>query len=110
MNGGGQTASAGSPGRLGALQLASYGFLTMPLAMAGLALLTYLPTFFAIDMGLGLGLVGGLFAAGRLLDIVTDPLIGHLSDRTRGPHGPRRPWMVYIHRPSPIRCKRFRAE
>ncbi len=93
------TAAAGGSGgasaaRLSAWQLLCYGFLTMPLAMAGLALLTYLPTFYAIDMGLGLGLVGGAFVAGRLLDIVTDPAIGHLSDQTRSRFGPRLPWMA----------------
>ena len=86
--------AATSGERLNAAQLTSYGFLTMPLAMAGLALLTYLPTFFAIDKGLGLAVVGGLFVAGRLLDIVTDPLIGHWSDRTRTRFGARKPWMV----------------
>ena len=80
--------------RLTAWQLVSYGLLSMPLAMAGLVLLTYVPTFYAIDMGLGLGLVGGLIAGGRILDILTDPLIGHLSDSTRSRLGPRKPWMI----------------
>ncbi len=80
--------------RLTAWQLTSYGLLTMPLAMAGLALLTYLPTFYAIDMGLGLGVVGAIFLGGRILDILTDPLIGNLSDRTRSRFGPRKPWMA----------------
>lgn len=45
-------------------------------------------------MGLGLGLVGGLFVAGRLLDVITDPLIGYASDRTRTRFGSRIPWMT----------------
>ncbi len=54
----------------------------------------YLPTYYAVDMGLGLGLVGAIFVFGRLLDIVTDPLIGHWSDETRSRFGPRKPWMM----------------
>jgi GPH family glycoside/pentoside/hexuronide:cation symporter len=37
--------------------------------------------------------VGALFAAGRLWDAVSDPLVGTLSDRTRTRIGRRRPWM-----------------
>ncbi|AMO72855.1 MFS transporter [Sphingorhabdus sp. M41] len=75
-------------------QLTCFGLLTTPLAMAGLAMAMYLPTFYAVDMGLGLGLVGAIFVLGRLLDIVTDPLIGHWSDETRSRFGPRKPWMI----------------
>ena len=89
-----QPVASSAPARLTAWQLVSYGLLTMPIAMAGLALLTYLPTFYAVDMGLGLGLVGAIFVAGRLFDIFTDPLIGHLSDSTRSRFGPRKPWML----------------
>ncbi len=54
----------------------------------------FVPTFYAVDMGLGFGLVGAVFVAGRLFDVITDPLIGHLSDETRTRWGPRRPWIV----------------
>ncbi len=37
--------------------------------------------------------VGALFAAGRLWDAVSDPIVGTFSDRTRTPLGRRRPWM-----------------
>lgn len=62
--------------------------------MSGLILVSFIPTFYAVDLGLGLGLVGLVFMAGRLLDIVTDPLIGYLSDQTRSRLGARRPWMI----------------
>ena len=74
--------------------LMSYGLLTMPLAMGGLVMLTYLPTFYAVDLGLGLTAVGIAAVLGRLLDVFTDPVIGHLSDQTRTRFGPRKPWMV----------------
>lgn len=75
-------------------QLLSYGLLTMPVAMAGLTLLTFLPTFYAVDLGLGLTVVGIVFAAGRIADVITDPIIGHWSDQTRTRFGPRKPWMA----------------
>ncbi|OAO02970.1 hypothetical protein A8B75_00085 [Sphingomonadales bacterium EhC05] len=75
-------------------QLTCFGLLTTPLAMGGLAMAMYLPTYYAVDMGIGLGLVGGIFVFGRLLDIVTDPLIGHWSDGTKSRFGPRKPWMI----------------
>jgi MFS family permease len=75
-------------------QLLSYGLLTMPVAMAGLTLLTFLPTYYAVDLGLGLSVVGIVFAAGRILDFITDPVIGHWSDQTRTRFGPRKPWMA----------------
>ncbi|NIZ11893.1 MFS transporter [Phaeobacter sp. HF9A] len=75
-------------------QVLGYGLLTTPLALTGFALVIYVPTFYAVDVGLGLGAVGAVFVAGRLLDVVSDPLIGHLSDRTRHRAGPRLVWIV----------------
>jgi len=66
----------------------------MPIAWSGTLLITFIPTYYAIELGLGLGLVGGLFVAGRLLDVITDPLIGYGSDRTRSRYGARIPWMI----------------
>lgn len=45
-------------------------------------------------MGLGLTVVGLVLLATRLFDVVTDPLIGILSDRTGGRLGRRRPWVL----------------
>jgi GPH family glycoside/pentoside/hexuronide:cation symporter len=38
--------------------------------------------------------MGLLFGLSRFWDAVTDPLVGHLSDRTRSRWGRRRPWLV----------------
>ena len=75
-------------------QLICFGVLTTPLAMANFAFVVFVPTFYAVDMGLGLGLVGAVFVAGRVFDVVTDPVIGYLSDETRSRWGPRAPWIV----------------
>lgn len=75
-------------------QLLCFGVLTTPLAMGGFAFVVFVPTYYAIDLGLGLGVVGAVIVAGRLFDVITDPLIGHLSDETRTRFGPRKPWIV----------------
>jgi len=75
-------------------QLICFSCLSAPLAMVGFAVVSFVPTFYAIDMGLGLAVVGAVFMFGRFFDVFTDPLIGALSDRTGGRRGPRVPWML----------------
>ncbi|WP_299934119.1 MFS transporter [uncultured Pelagimonas sp.] len=75
-------------------QLVCFSALSAPLAMVSFAVVSFVPTFYAIDMGLGLAVVGAVFMFGRFFDVFTDPLIGALSDRTGGARGPRVPWMV----------------
>lgn len=63
--------------------------MTIPLAV-------YLPGFYAQSHGgaLGLTAVGVIFTLSRLWSAFTDPLVGHLSDRTRTRYGRRKPWIV----------------
>lgn len=75
-------------------QLVCFSLLSAPLAMVGFAVVSFVPTFYAVDMGLGLAVVGAVFMFGRFFDVFTDPLIGALSDRTGGRRGPRVPWML----------------
>ncbi|MBO6895906.1 MAG: MFS transporter [Shimia sp.] len=84
-----------SPNRImNGWQLVCFSCVSAPLAMVGFAVVSFVPTFYAIDMGLGLAVVGAVFMFGRFFDVFTDPLIGALSDRTGGRRGPRVPWML----------------
>ena len=74
--------------------LAAFASPAAPIAGLGLPLVVYLPPFYAKEMGLGLGLVGAIFMLTRFWDVVTDPLLGLLSDRLRTRWGRRRPWLV----------------
>lgn len=74
--------------------LLAYALPGLPLAAVLLPLFVFLPTFYAKDLGLGLTLVGGLLLAARITDIVSDPLVGALSDRFGWPLGRRRSWMI----------------
>ena len=65
-----------------------------PISALGLPLIVYLPPFYAEDMGIGLSLVGSVFMITRFWDVITDPLLGVLSDKWRTRWGRRRPWIV----------------
>ncbi|MFE9682012.1 MFS transporter [Streptomyces sp. NPDC006285] len=70
----------------GAGSIATGIFITVP----GLMLLYYLTD----TLGVAAGVAGIVVVVPRLLDIVTNPFVGRLSDRTRTRWGPRRPWMA----------------
>jgi Na+/melibiose symporter-like transporter len=52
------------------------------------------PTLYATAFGLNLALIGAALLVSRSLDVVVDPMIGYLSDHTRGRLGRRKPWVV----------------
>ncbi|MBM4200589.1 MAG: MFS transporter [Gammaproteobacteria bacterium] len=60
---------------------------TLPMAL-------FVPAFYTDDLGLPLAGVGAAIAASRLLDVVVDPVVGMLSDRTRTRWGRRKPWIA----------------
>ena len=74
-------------------QLASYAFTEMPLAMAATPMALFIAPFYSRDMGLSLAAVGTILMLARISDVLTDPLIGQLSDRTRSRWGRRKPWI-----------------
>lgn len=88
-----EAAGGGAP-RLSRWTYAGYGigstgtgiFSTVP----GLLLLTYMVN----QLGVSPALAGTVILLPRLWDVVTDPVAGSLSDRTRSRWGPRRPWLL----------------
>lgn len=83
-----------APTALSKQVLIAYGLPGLPLAVLGLPLFIYLPTFYAETVGLDLATVGLILLIARLWDVVTDPIVGALSDRTSGRFGRRRPWII----------------
>lgn len=80
--------------KLSKRQLVAYGQLVTPLAVIGLPVAIYIPPFYSGTLGLDLAAVGFILMLARLGDVVTDPVIGALSDRTRTRWGRRRPWVA----------------
>ena len=74
--------------------LYAHGTLGMPLAVIGCPLAIWIPAHYSGGLGISLAAVGTILMLARLTDVVTDPLIGELSDRWRSPIGRRRPWLL----------------
>lgn len=66
----------------------------LPMAGLGLPLVVYLPEHYANELGLPLAAVGVAFMGVRLLDILFDPFIGAVMDRTRSRFGRFKLWFV----------------
>lgn len=75
-------------------RLLAYGAADLPTSMVATSISLFLPVFYTQDLGLGMASVGTVLMLARLWDVVTDPVIGYLSDRTRSRFGRRRPWVV----------------
>jgi Na+/melibiose symporter-like transporter len=71
-----------------------YSLPQMPLMMAILPVAIFMAEFYTGKLGLDLATYANVIVAVSIFDIVTDPLIGYLSDKTRTPFGRRRPWIV----------------
>jgi len=74
--------------------LLAYGSLALPLSLAEIPIIVYLPAFYAKELHLSAGWVGMAFLSARLWDGVSDLLIGGLSDRSRSRWGRRKPWVI----------------
>jgi len=53
------------------------------------------PLFFTNVFGLTLGDTALLMLIARMFDVVTDPLMGSIADRTRSRWGTYRPWLIF---------------
>ncbi|MBL8839854.1 MAG: MFS transporter [Alphaproteobacteria bacterium] len=62
--------------------------------MLGYPVVLFLPTVYAVETGLALATIGVVLTVARLWDVVIDPAIGWLSDRTLQRTGRRRSWVA----------------
>ncbi len=74
--------------------LAAYALPALPLAMLTLPFYVVVPAFYARTLGLPIAAVGGALLIVRLVDAVSDPLVGYLADRWRPAFGRRRLWTL----------------
>lgn len=71
-----------------------YSLTDLPVAMSIFPVIVFVPRFYASDVGVPLALVGTIMIAVRIFDVITDPLMGYISDHTRSRFGRRRPWIL----------------
>lgn len=82
------------PPRLKTSTLFCYSLTDLPVALSIFPVIVFIPRFYASDVGVPLTLVGTIMIAVRIFDVITDPLMGYLSDHTRSRFGRRRPWIL----------------
>jgi GPH family glycoside/pentoside/hexuronide:cation symporter len=83
-----------SEGRLPLGDVISYALPSATVAIVMVSVAMYLPNYYTDELGVTAGLLSWVFLAGRVLDAVTDPLMGFVSDRTHTRLGRRRPYML----------------
>lgn len=71
-----------------------YGAAGLALGMPTIPLLVHLPAVYAVGLGLGLTATGTALFVARALDVVSDPLIGIVSDRLKSRWGRRKPLVL----------------
>lgn len=75
--------------------LAAFGQIALPLAIADLPLVVYINPFFAQDIGVDIVALGVVLLLARIADVLIDPMIGILSDRSvNWPLGRRKAWVL----------------
>jgi GPH family glycoside/pentoside/hexuronide:cation symporter len=73
----------------------AYGLPAFALAVVGIPVYVHIPKFYTDVVGLNIAWVGAILMAVRVLDAVTDPFMGVISDRSRSPMGRRRPFILW---------------
>lgn len=76
------------------LTIYAHGSIGLPLAVISYPLAIWVPAHYSSGLGLSLAMVGTILMLARLTDVLTDPLMGEISDRWRTRFGRRRPWLV----------------
>jgi glycoside/pentoside/hexuronide:cation symporter, GPH family len=74
--------------------LLSYAAPAVPLAMLIMQIIVYIPPLYAIEAGVSIAAVGGIFFIVRGIDAFVDIWVGNRSDRTRSAWGRRKPWIA----------------
>ena len=88
-------AASATPARpaIGRMALVAYSLPCIAASSSLTALTAILPSLYVKHASVSLAAVGMLFGLMRILDAVSDPLIGYWSDKTRSRFGPRKPWI-----------------
>lgn len=91
-----------APAALSTRRLIAYALPALPLAALTLPLYVVVPTFYVETVGLSLAAVGQALFLVRLIDAISDPVVGLLADRFRPRFGRRRTWVAAAALPAAI--------
>ena len=92
---GGQAEATYDPIDLKRSILLLYASVGLPLAIIGYPIAIWIPPRYAdAELGLTLPIIGTILILARLSDIITDPLVGNLSDNRPTRWGRRKPWIL----------------
>ena len=80
--------------KLSSAQLFYYALADLPIAMALFPVLVFIPRFYGAELGIPVATIGTVMLVQRLIDLLADPAMGLISDRTRSRFGRRRPWVA----------------
>jgi Na+/melibiose symporter-like transporter len=71
-----------------------YACAELPISMALFPVLVFIPRFYGKDLAIPVTVIGTVMLMQRLIDLVADPVMGLVSDRTRSRFGRRKPWVA----------------
>ena len=75
-------------------KLMAFGLPEFAIYLSSIPISLYIPYVYSTHFGLELAHIGLILMLARITDVITDPLIGYLSDRTGLRFGRRKPWMA----------------
>lgn len=71
-----------------------YSLADMPVMMSIFPVIVFIPKFYSDEMGISLALIGTILLVSRIFDVLTDPLMGYISDHTKSRWGRRKPYIA----------------
>jgi glycoside/pentoside/hexuronide:cation symporter, GPH family len=81
-------------------EVAAFAAPAAPLLALSLPTIIFLPPYFASHLGIPLAVVSAIFLGARVFDLLIDPMVGGLQDRTKTSFGRRRFWLAITCVPS----------
>ena len=86
--------AASTERKVSAWEIAAFAAPAAPLLALTLPTVIFLPPYFVTHLGLSGSAVAAIFFGARMFDIILDPLLGSLQDRTETRWGRRRIWLA----------------
>jgi len=75
-------------------EVAAFAAPAGPLLALSLPSIIFLPPYFASHLGIPLAVVSAIFLGARVFDLLIDPMVGNIQDRTETSVGRRRLWIA----------------